>query len=102
MAVFYEWGVETVTAVDNEDHEENEVLDHDFCGSFAQAKAIADCAPPEGCRFDIVLVRDDDDRRSWAYLDDGKLPLYAEDANGSQWGEIPKKFHQEVAVKVEI
>jgi len=97
MTVNYEWDVETVTAAEGAGREEKEVLDHRFCTSYVQARKIADGTAPEGCRYEIVLVRDDDDRRSWAYLIDGVLPDYAEDANGDDYGKIPKRFRDEVA-----
>lgn len=97
MTVKYEWDVELLTAFESDAHEQDEVIDHNFCETYAEAKTLASKNPGEGFKFEIVLVRDDDDRRSWAYLDNGKLPEFAEDAYGCNWGKIPKRFHSEVA-----
>ena len=96
MAVIYEWDVETVTAIDSEKYEENEVLDHHFCKSYREAMEVSKATPPDGCRFEIVLVRDDDKSRAWAYIVDGKLPKFAEDAYGNKWCLVPKRYHDEV------
>lgn len=94
MAVSYEWDVEFVTSDEYQDIEH-----HWFCDSYAQAlkvsKENANFIP--GCFTRIVLVRDDDDRRSWAYIDGDKLPEYAEDAYNVNWGKIPARFHSEVS-----
>jgi hypothetical protein len=98
MTVVYEWDVETVTAVESEDHEEGEVMEHNHCRSYAEA--VADSLkypPPEGCRYDIVLVRDDDDGRSWAYMmNDGNLPEFFYDAVQFPVARVPQKFVKEV------
>lgn len=96
MAVYYKWVVETVR--EYADDGGNDIID--TCGQVSYAEAVKVASEPcEGadCHFEIVLVRDDDDRRSWAYMEDGKLQEYAEDAYGTNWGKIPKKYHVEVA-----
>lgn len=96
--VVYEWDVETVTIVDSEENEEGEILDHNHSDKFKQAKKDAAGTPPEGCAFRIVLVRDDDNGRSWAYLnDDGALDEYFEDAYERRTAKVPKRFHEEVS-----
>lgn len=73
-------------------------MEHWHQTSYADCLAfIAKNPPEENVRYEIVLVRDDDDRRSWAYMEDGKLPEYALDAYETEWGKIPKKYHAEVA-----
>jgi hypothetical protein len=95
--VHYEWDVEILTACESEQYEENEVLDHHFQDSFADC--IKELAQPleEGLRRAVVLVCDDDNGRSWAYLEDGKLPEYFVDAYQNQARKVPQKFHKEVS-----
>lgn len=96
-SVSYEWDVETVTTIDTREHEAEEVLDHRHCQSFVEAHKEASELAPEGCRFDIVLVRDGPQGRSWAYLDgDGWLPLEFTDANDRMTGVVPGKYQVEV------
>ncbi len=90
MSVSYEWDVETVKEDDVQEHAHSETLREalDF---------LASEKPPAGCRFEIVLVRDDSDRRAWAYLeDDGSLPSCFYDADGHPYRRVPKRFHDEV------
>lgn len=95
MTVIYEWDVETVETYDDGN---NDVHDHHHTKTFAEAKAFAATTPPEGCTHEIVLVRDDDDRRSWAYLnEDGTIPSHFYDANEGVWGKVPARYHKEVA-----
>lgn len=97
QSVGYEWDVEIVADGGSADHEDGEVLEHDHCGSYAEAKRKASEAPPEGCRFVIVLVRDDDNRRAWAYVEGGKLPETFTDGLGHEYRTVPKRFVDEVA-----
>lgn len=96
MSVEYEWDVETVSVADTEDLEENECVEHNHCASFAEAVLIAAAKPPEGFDHVIVLVRDDDNGRSWAYYA-GDLPERFSDANGEEGIHVPLRFHAEVA-----
>jgi hypothetical protein len=89
MSVFYEWDVETVSVVDDL------VIDHDHRGNFKACKIeAAHCDP--GYKKVIVLVRDDDYSRSWAYIEDGKLPTHFRDAYGRVVARVPKRFMREV------
>jgi hypothetical protein len=98
MTVIYEWDCELQTTVDSEEHEVGEVLDHRFKASYQSAKDFIDTTvPDEGCKFVAVLVRTDDDKRAWAYVEDGKLPEYFLDAYDSEYRRVPKAFHAEVA-----
>ena len=98
MPVTYEWDRETLTVGESEEYEDNECLDHMHARSFAEAKASLSEAPPDGCRFALVLVREDDEQRSWAYLeDDGTLPPFFMCAYGNEYRKVPKRFHDEVA-----
>lgn len=96
MAVEYEWDVELQAAVDSDDHEEGEVLDHDHQLSYADAMKRAAMPTPDGFRSVIVLVRDDDAGRSWAYVENGKLAEKFSDANGSDVAKVPACFAKEV------
>lgn len=96
MAVEYEWDVELQAAVDSDDHEEGEVLDHDHQLSYADAMKRAAMPTPEGFRSVIVLVRDDDAGRSWAYVENGKLAEKFSDANGSDVAKVPARFFKEI------
>ena len=96
MAAHYEWDVETVTDSESAEHEENEVLDHWFVSSYAEAVALAAGESEPGMRFDVVLVRHADECTAWAYVEDGKLPEYFEDAYGAEIAKVPTRFHSEV------
>jgi hypothetical protein len=89
MTVFYEWDVEEFT-----DDEYEDIVQHFFCDKFSDALAIIQAAE-NGHKRRIVLVRDDDTERSWAYLmDDGTMPEFFENANGAECGRVPKRFKE--------
>lgn len=95
MTIHYEWDVEEVDP-------HGDIQDHFHSGSFAQAKVVNDSpAIEEGYTSRIVLIRDDDNARTgcraWAYLKDGRLPEYFEDASGVEIARVPKRFHDEVS-----
>lgn len=94
MTVYYEWDVEEV-----DEHED--VQHHNHTSSYAEAKAIAATPDEAGMTSRIVLVRDDDSTRTgcraWAYMEDGELPEWFEDASGVEIAKVPKRFHAEVA-----
>lgn len=92
MSCIYEWDVETVTIIDSDEHEAEEVLDHQFCKTFKEALSISKMEPPQGCRFDLVLVRDTPTTRSWAYVSENTLPEFFEDAYGNEVGVVPTRF----------
>lgn len=97
MTVIYEWDCETVADGESWRFEDGEVIEHTHGSSFAEVMAWASENPPErGIRYELVLVRDDDKGRSWAYMTNGKLPEYFTDADGSDAAKVPKRFHQEV------
>lgn len=95
--IVYEWDVEEVSALATDDYEKGEVIEHWHQSSFLDALKFSRTTPPEGSEYVIVLVRDDDNGRAWAYLEDGKLPDYALDAADNKCGKIPVRFHKEVA-----
>ena len=98
MSVTYEWDVEVVAEADSADYEAGEVIEH--CHSATYREALADAArlkPPAGFCNRIVLVRDDDAGRSWAYIENGALPTRFTDADGSCATRVPDRFVKEVA-----
>lgn len=102
MQTVYEWDVETVTTIDTNEHEAEEVLEHRHCQTFSEALRESRMHAPEGCRFDIALVRDGTDGRTWAYpLDDDKgtymLPKYFANAFEGRSERVPQRYHDEVA-----
>lgn len=98
MTVIYEWDVETVADGDTTDFEDGEVIDHYHVTSYKEAASyVRDNKADDGFRFEVVLVRDDDEGRSWAYLGDGKLPEFFTDADGADDAKVPQKFVREVA-----
>lgn len=102
MTVTYEWDVETVVVVETEELEAGEVLDHNHAMSYSQC-LVGDSEPPLGCEYHIVLVRDvwpsGPRSRSWAYLENGKLPESFTDSFGRKVAMVPKRFHKEVDEK---
>jgi hypothetical protein len=99
MTVIYEWDCEVVASADTEYLAEGDIIEHLFGISLLDVKLASRQFPPEdGERHEIVLVRDDDDRRSWAYLADGKLPEFFYDADGKPYKRVPQRFHKEVAI----
>lgn len=92
--VAYEWDVELVRYYDDG---ENDVIDHDFCDSFKDAMDIASFAAPKNHVREIVLVRRDDEKTAWAYLDGDNLPEWFEDADGRNYKRVPIRFLIEVA-----
>jgi len=102
MAVSYEWDAEIVdtAAIDPETNEPyNDVLDH----LFGDIDYVLEQTPEdEGTRIDVVLVYNEGDDfdglrdRAWAYVDDGKLPEWFEDAMGARIRKVPQKYHNEL------
>lgn len=89
MTIHYEWDVETFTLDEHED-----ITDHNH----------SDACPGIPTEPDqrLVLVRDtwsDADGltdRQWAYVVDGVLPEYFEDAYQNRAARVPKRFHAEL------
>lgn len=101
MVVQYEWDVELqVHYTEVVDGEDMDVLEHNHAESLEEALRIAIQEPeehPEGrTSHNLVLVRDDAYGRSWAYVADGVLPEFFEDADGKQKAKVPQKFHKEL------
>lgn len=89
MTVYYEWDVEETEVVDGE----VEVVEHWFQTSYKASYIFkGDC--PE---MSIVLVRDDNNGRSWAYIQaNGELPEHFCNAWGVEVHKVPNRFHEEV------
>jgi hypothetical protein len=101
--VSYEWDVETVQEVESAEYAAGDILEHDHSETYAKAAhTIKTFTPDNGTSYQIVLVRDDDNGRSWAYMEGGILPEYFEDAYGAEVAKVPKRFHAEVAAELGI
>ena len=105
MTVWYEWDVEEVANIDmtadGQDFAADDIMEHWHQLSFKDClEFIAKNKPPANVRYDIVLVRDDDDRRSWSYIDKetNTLPEMFIDATGDEYKKVPKKFFKEIEV----
>lgn len=98
MTVYYEWDIEVVQDVETLDKESGEILEHMHQESYRQVLDFIHRNPPEeGTRYDVVLVRDDDEGRSWSYMGlDGKLDEFFYDAYLKKTSKVPKRFHVEV------
>ncbi|NVO13876.1 MAG: hypothetical protein HXX10_07555 [Rhodoplanes sp.] len=97
MPTCYEWDIEAVDAHgDIQDHDHSNQLDYD---SAYLRKALA----RDG--YHLVLVRDVCDAggsvedRSWAYVDDNRLPELFDDLQGTG-KKVPKRFHVELAAAI--
>ncbi len=89
MATIYEWDYETVD-------ENGDVEDHFHANKLSEYS--------EDAKTDtLVLVRsvgneiDGLIEREWAYVKDGKLPEYFQDANEREGAKVPVRFHDELA-----
>jgi len=90
----YEWDVETVD-------EHGDIEDHNHSDEIN--RHCVDAAIDETGRTRLVLVRDEfnkDDElidRQWAYVVDGTLPEYFEDAYQRPMSKVPQRYHRELA-----
>ena len=96
----YEWDHETVFVNTDEDGKEFiEIDDHDHSGYLT---SLADPTPDErGAWQRLVLVRDvfrdfSLEDRTWAYVEDNKLPENFKDSSGREEKKVPKRFHAEL------
>jgi hypothetical protein len=99
MPVYYEWDCEEVSDVEQEGYAKDDVIDHNHSRTYKEALELSKTTPPDGSRWDIVLVRDDDHKRAWAYMSDGEngnLPAMFCDANGVEYKPVPQRFINEV------
>ncbi len=100
MTVYYEWDVETVATVGTVEIADGDILEHRHQTCFSDALAVAALPAEPGTEHRIVLVRDDDAGRSWAYFSDGELDDRFEDAWARYAAKVPKRFYKEVAKHV--
>lgn len=97
----YEWDCETVVDGDSPNFENGEVVDHVYGASYKEVTVWSAANPPEaGFQRAIVLVRDADEGRSWAYLAGGNLPPYFKDAYGINTAKVPARFIREVEERI--
>jgi hypothetical protein len=102
MAVVYEWDVEEVATVDSEQYAVDDIIEHCHSAKFKEAladKARLEAGAEPGIGYRIVLVRDDDIGRSWAYFypEDNTLDEWFEDAYPRRVCKVPKRYVEEVA-----
>lgn len=104
MTVYYEWDVEEIAtenhvSVGGQEYDAGDVMEH-----FHQT-SLKDChqfieynskLKDDLSRFQIVLVRDGERSRTWAYMEYGKLPEFFVGAWGEDRTRVPKRFHEEV------
>ena len=92
--VRYEWTVEFL--------EDDDIVDSFFGDTLLAALRHAGDTPA-GCAKRLAVVRDRFDSaeslvcRSWAYMDDGKLPERFVDACNHETAKVPARFYKEVA-----
>ena len=89
MKVTYKWDVETT-----DDH--GDVQDHNHFDTAREMVAWfkRGTSGPDTTE-DMVLVRDDDYGRSWAYVKDKKLPESFQDAHLVPVGKVPMNYRRE-------
>ena len=89
----YEWDVE-------ENNDDGDIVDHNHFETYQEACEFYNdilMSKSADQSFSIVLVKDTDSYRAWAYMVDDKLPTYFTDAQCCDAGKVPQRFHQEVS-----
>ncbi len=91
MNVHYEWVVELVELVDDE---EGDIVDIDHYPTYADvAQALRICTADKGHINRVALVKTTERGRGWAYVDLlGKLAPRFENAMGGDMGAVPVKY----------
>ena len=96
-----EWLVETLDGPLSEDPD---IIEVQHCQTYAQARRWADDIEVNvGVYAQIGLVRDRGNEadglicRSWAYIEDGVLPEFFEDAYGNKVAVVPARYRREIA-----
>lgn len=88
--VSYEWDYEIL------DELGEEIVDHNHRDTLAEFR-------PDDITTSLVLVRNFGSEnsglqeREWAYVVNGKLPEWFEDAFGAKTTKVPQRFHKELA-----
>jgi len=90
MTVFYEWDIESY------DEPDGDIMDHQH------ADHLSDLPLPSTHLEKLVLVRNADEGRLWAYAENGMLPSHFSrpEADGKYYEtnvKVPKRFHREIA-----
>jgi len=96
MSAVYEWACEIVTDGETAEHEDNEVLGYIFTDTYAEAVKHCKRTAEAGTRHLVVLVQDDRDGRSWAYVEGSKISASFTDAYGHFVCAVPRRFVKEV------
>jgi hypothetical protein len=86
MKTYYEWDYETV-------NQDGDIIDHNH------RKELNQFTDQEKTDT-LVLVRDKGHERSWAYVENGKLPDFFCDAYKRPTVKVPKRFHKELARQI--
>ena len=98
MKARYEWDVECYATCAHDEWDAGDVIDHDHWDTYAEARAALAGAPVTACvGYRLVLVRDDENGRAWAYMDGNWLPESLDDALGDPVCMVPARFVREVA-----
>lgn len=93
--ITYEWDMEEYDIA--ADNSEAEIVDH------YHGDKLIDIGFPSDHKQKLVLVRDDDNGRLWAYVDESRmLPKYFSrpEADGKYYEtnvKVPQRFHREIA-----
>lgn len=87
MTTTYEWDIETWDG--------DEIIDHDHRASVHEfgGEELTLAVAEDGYR--LVLVRDDNEGRSWAYVTNGELPSHFLDAFEKKVAKVPDRFVRE-------
>ena len=86
MTVYYEWDAEGV------DRSTGDITAHHHTETALEMVEMFKSHPDD---TDMVLVRDDDNGRSWAYVKDGKLPTHFENSYQVPGAKVPIKHQRE-------
>lgn len=97
--VYYEWGLEERFRVASDDHEEDEIIDTHHRDTYRGLMADMSPDDPASETYQaVVLIRNHDTQgRSWAYMEDGKLPSHFRDAWENEVCPVPQRYIIDVA-----
>lgn len=93
MGTRYEWVIETLDGPDTDD--DVEILDVNHADTYADA--VRRAGQEEHARVGLVRDRDTFDgiERAWAYVEDGRLPEWLEEAGGRQVVKVPVAYRKQ-------
>lgn len=95
MPVTYEWDCETVATRDSDDFYDGDIIDHYHSDKLSDVIRFAKENSQDGTKCEVVLVRDSDEGRSWAYVKSGLLPDHFDDAYGRYVAKVPLKYRKQ-------